>query len=248
MAAREEPDAAQLFEDLTFDELAEQAAQALHNQTGEVLSDAALDEVRTRAREIVSGTSAETPRGALPGALEGMQDMHNLTLAIGLPVPRILFAQMVEAAAASAGRKKVWLRQLKDMSAVRETGCIQVDFYDVQAGKKNTAYLVLEECDENHDFGAQLDKVYSRIAEDKQDEIRKHLSMLVYLGRSAYGQMLVKNGPTLAKITQHLPPGDDGKPFDPRVIGVDPANTTLYISLPKTKRVGIFVRFASATS
>jgi hypothetical protein len=251
-------DVAQLFEDLTIDELAEQAADALRMQRREAgedadtsvdLTEAELDAARARARQIIDETRAAQAEAKAAGdedagALAGMQDMHALSLSIGLPVPRILFDQIIEASTATPARKKTWRRQVQAMSDVKETGCIQADFFDTRTREKNTAYLVLEECGEDHDLGAQLDKVFSRIAPEKQDEIKKHLSMLIYLGRSAYGQMMMKMMPTLSKAVKKIPIDAEEKEFDPRVLGVDPTTTTLVVTLPGTRRVGIFVRLA----
>lgn len=245
---REDP-AAELFEDLRIDELAENAAEAMRRQNGGAgLTDADVEAARARAREIIDETRAaeskKAPGGGAAGPLAGMHEMHALSLSIGLPVPRILFGQMVEASTATAAQKKAWHRQLKGMSKVKETGCIQADFFDTGTQEKNTAYLVLEECGEDHDLGAQLGKIYSRIPPEKQGEIRRHLSVLIHLGRSAYGQMLKKMMPVLHKVGKKIPAQGGDKPFDPCVLGVDPANTTLFIMPPGTRRVGIFVRLA----
>jgi len=240
-------DVADLFDELTLDELTERAAEA-QRAAGTELSEADLDAVQVRAREIIAETresqrlaasEAKASGTEAAGPLAGMDDMHALSLSIGLPVPRLLFSQAINASSATKGRKKAWLRELKVMSDVKETGCIQADFFDTQTREQNTAYLVLEECGEDHDLGAQLDKVFSRVAEDKHDDIRKHLSMLVYLGRSAYGQMMMKMVPLLTKLGKKLPDG-----FDPRQLVIDPDNTTLSLNIAGTRRVGIFVRLA----
>jgi hypothetical protein len=239
---------ADLFDELTIGELAERAADA-QRAAGTEVSDADLDAAQVRARTII----AETRRAAadvkesgtmlahVPAPpLAGMDDMRDLSLSIGLPVPRILFTQAVGASTATKGKKKAWMRGIGAMSDVSETGCIQADFFDTSTQAQNTAYLVFDECGDAHDLGAQLEKIFSRVAADKHDDIKKHLSMLVYLGRSAYGQMMMKMAPLLADLGKKLP-----NDFDSRLLVVDPDNTTLSLNIAGTRRVGIFVRFAS---
>lgn len=218
------------LDDLAFDEAVEIAADAQSDEGVDVGA------ARERAREIVDQVRTDGDSGSLAG----LQDMHNLSLAIGLPVPRILFSQIVNAANAPENRKKVWRREIKGMSDLTETGCIKVDFRNQSTGEDDTVYLVFDECQEDHDLGAQLEKIYSVIPESKQDDIRKHLSTLVLLGRSAYGQMIIKMAPLLEKIKKKMP--DE---FEPRRLCIDAKNTTIFLPEVDTSRVGIFVRFES---
>lgn len=238
----------ELSEDCTDQELAENVAEIVRRQnSGAKLTNADVEVLRARAQEIVTKNRAaigETKGGAVKAQLVGMDEIHNFPLSIGLPAPRTLFGQMVEASTATATQKKAWHRQLEGMSEITEIGSIRVDFFDIGTQKKDTAYLVLGECEENHDLGAQLDKIFPRIPREKHDEIRRHLSILIHLGRWAYGQMMVKMMPVLDEIREKIPAQGDDKPFDPRILGVDPTNTTFYIMLPGTRRTGIFVRLA----
>jgi len=223
---------------LIFDEATDRAAEALFAKraaTGEAaIGRAERAAAQERAREILGKAGAANGEGPLAG----IQDMHNLSLAIGLPAPRILFDAMVDAAAATNKEKKVWRRQLMRMSEVQETGCIKVDF----AGKKGSAYLVLDECGPGHNLTAQLNKLYARVPNERRGEILNHLSALVHLGRAAYSQMMVQMMPTLEAIGKKIRVAGA---FDPRLLGVDPANTTLYVPHTGNRRVGIFVRLSS---
>ena len=71
--------------------------------------------------------SLPPPRGGAEGGAAGLRDMRNLSLSIGLPVPRILFDAMVEASRGTDGEKEAWRRELGQMSEVTETGC-RIDF------------------------------------------------------------------------------------------------------------------------
>lgn len=223
--------------ELTFDEVADRAADALSAERRAAgltdLTEAEREAAEERARGLINEASGDSD-----GALAGMQDMHNLSLSIGLPVPRIIFGALIEETSAPGGRKKAWRRKLKQMSEVQETGCIQVDIQDA------TVYLVLDGCGPDHDLGAELDKVYSRTPEDRHEEIRKHLSVLVYLGRAAYAQMMIKMDDLLQEVGKKFPAPDS---FDPRVLGIDPANTTFYSPSASERRVGIFVRLSDET-
>jgi len=232
-------------DDATIDDLAERVIEAHHAAGGKDLGETDRVAAQARAREIINEAR---DRADDNGALAGLHDMRKLSLAIGMPVPRILFNAMIDAAAVSESRRRTWRRQLK--FGVKETGCIQVDFQDIHTKENDIAYLVLDKCGPGHDLSAELDKLYTRIPESRQDEIRKHLSVLVYLGRAAYSQMMAEMMLLLTEIGKKIPcPADDAAgpvAFDPRMLGVDPANTTIYIPYTQEQRVGIFVRFASA--
>lgn len=226
----------ELFDEITLDEVVEKAA-GVRREAGEDLSPGDVEAARARAKELVD----EARQDPESGLLAGRKDMQNLALSIGLPVPRALFDVMIDAGTAPPARKKALRQQLPAMSPVTETGCIRADFFDTTTQAPNVVFLVLEACDAAHDLGAQLDKIYGRLKPDKREEIRNHLSMLVYLGRTAYGQMLAGNPDLVKKLLRKLPAG-----FDPHVLNVDPANTTLFLGAPcDGRRVGIFVRLES---
>jgi len=238
----------ELFEDETLEELTDKIA-ASQKEAGKDLSEDDIKAAQARAKTIIQETReaqqlAKETSGQADTPLDGMEDMRALSLSIGLPVPRILFAQLVKATTSSTrDQKRDWIRKIMALSEIKATGCIQVDFLDNTTKEKNTAYMVLDVCGKDHDLGAQLDKVFSRVSSEKQEEIRKHLSMLIFLGRSAYGQLMVEGTTLLMDIAKTLPPSKN--PFDPRQLVVDPTNTTLYLDIPGTRRVGIFVRLAS---
>lgn len=238
MAASEEES---IFGEDTLRELTDQAAAAHRAAGGNEITEDEKAAAQERARALID-ESRES--GGAAGPVAGMEAMHALSLAIGLPVPRILFDAMVETSTATAGRKKAWRRQLKKMTSVKEQGCIKVEFYDVVDKKPNTAYLILDRCGVEHDLTAELDKIFSRIPEDKKPEIQKHLSALVYLGRSAYGQMATKMNSLLQDIGKKITASD----FDPMTLGIGYDNTTFYVPHVDGSRVGIFVRLQDEVS
>lgn len=229
-----------LLEDVTLGELAEQGAETLGDHK---LTQDEMDGVQTRAREIVDKARAD---GTSP--LDGMEDMHKLTLSIGVVVPRVLFAGAIAASTATAARKKSWMKQIGNMDP--DVGCIKVDFLNSETGDADVAYLRLEECGADHDLGAQLEKLYAVIKPENRAKVMEQLSMIVFLGRSAYGQMFVKLRPILDKIARKVPANASAdasaeKPFAFRDLEVDYANTTLHTTIPGTRRVGIFVRLSA---
>ncbi|GFR91530.1 hypothetical protein ElyMa_002594900 [Elysia marginata] len=222
------------------------AAEGMRRQNGEAECTKAEEAAHFQKKADEACAAEVRPTGGAP--VENRDVLQAFSFLIGLPVPRILFGQMVEATTATAARKKAWRSLLQKAAGTSETGCIQVDFFDRVASKKNTAFLVLEECGESHDLGAQLDKLLLRMPPRGPNEIRKHLSALIYLGRMVYTQVMSKLRPTLEEIRKKLPAQSGGKPFDLHFLGVDPTNTTLFIDLPKARRVGIYVRLAEETS
>ena len=220
------------LEEVLWEEVVGQVTQERHDGEGALTEDE-VRFARTRARELVAGVRAgEDP------PLAGLRDMQLLAQAMGLPVPRILFAEMIARCSATTERKRAFSRGLKDMSPLTETGCISTDFLDRTTGAAGKAFLVLEPCEADHDLGAQLDPFYARIPPEKQEDIRQFLSMLVYMGRQTFHHMLETKRALVGEITKKLPEG-----FDPSALGVDPANTTLFLPPPCSQRVGIFVRY-----
>ncbi len=250
-----------LLDDLTLDDIVAKTVEA-RRAAGETIEPEELANIKQRASEIINAAreraatqahdKSDTPtaNGAPPGlenhpsAVTGLEDARALSLAIGLPAARILFEAMIANCGATESRKKAMRRDAKKMSKLTETGCIKVDFFNGAKGQADVAYLLLAECPANHDLSAQIHKLFSHIPEERFDEIRKHLSMLVYLGRTSYAQMLSENEPLVARIRRTMP-----GTFDARALRINPNNTTMYLG-PDTRndsagwepRVGIFVR------
>jgi hypothetical protein len=225
-----------LQEELTLGVATDLALGALkNNNPAAALSQEEIEKAQEKALKIVEGAKAT---GNTP--LKGMQDMRNLSLSIGLPVPRVLFESLINKVEATPGRKKIWRKAISGMSEIKVLGCIDVKLPASGGKSEDIAYLVLEKCGKTHDLTAQLNKLYSRIPASRREEIRGHLSMLIYLGRSAYSLMANKLEPTLKEVGKKLP-----KEFDPFVMGVDYGNTTLYLPYGGDDRVGIFVHLKS---
>lgn len=201
-----------------------------------VLGDDAADEMRDDVRAIAQRMRDDSSAREV---VKGMQEFRALQLSAGAPTPRVLFGEVARALNCTSSRRAAVARKLAKCVPNRGTGCLKVDFYDTQTLGPNVAYLVLDECEADHDLGAQLELLYSRSKESRHKDILAHLSHLIHLGRAAYSCSVNDAATTLRQLAKKLPEGFD--PLGPAL--VDPVNTTLYLPLPNSRRVGIFVRF-----
>jgi hypothetical protein len=203
------------------------AVRAAALRGGTPLAPEVIAEARERATRILSDTS--------PADADGFRDLRNMTLAIGLPATRALFHQMIAACGAKGRRKAAAMREVAEFSPVTEVGCMKVDFHDRTCGRGRVAYLVLEPCPRDHDFGAQLDKLKARTSEEKWPEILRHLSMLVHIGQTVYAETAGSHADLVRRLT-----GGGGERY--LKLKVDGLNTTLYLDEGWPERIGIFVR------
>ncbi|NBP86347.1 MAG: hypothetical protein EBU23_15095, partial [Mycobacteriaceae bacterium] len=176
--------------------------------------------------------------GATPEDREGLQSLQNLSLSMGLPAARACFRMMLEANDAAPPLRAWANRQIDGFSPVTEVGCLQVDYFDAAARKPAVARILLEECDRDHDFGAQLGALRARVSADKWAEVIKHVSMLVHLGRSVYSQLADANRPLIRKIYGRPDTHDCAAEMK---LGVDSRNTTLFVDPRWPRRIGIFI-------
>jgi len=189
------------------------------------------DKLTARATEFLGKLSDEDKRG--------IQDLHNLSLSMGLPAARATFTMMVEAAGLHGKKKTKISNAILNISPVTEVGCYKVDFFNKDTGKADVAYMLLDVCHRDHDLGAELDCLKKHATEEKWAEILKHLSMLVALARKTYSET--------ARSHISLIRGIFGlSAFDPCTAyldyKVDPGNTTLYIDPTWPTRIGIWIK------
>jgi hypothetical protein len=182
----------------------------------------------------------------------GAGHAHALAVSIGAAVPRRLFGAAIGGAAAGEEQKKGWRRVLEKAlgDGGKDQGCISVDFYDTRSRRRETAYLLLEDVGAGHDLGAELDKLYGRTAAEAREKLTKELSVLVFLGRSAYGQVLMfldRRSSEAASVLEEVA-GRQAAPVDFKELTIDPANTTFYLAAYPEARVGIRVKIGGAGS
>ncbi len=173
---------------------------------------------------------------------DGLRDMQNLTLSMGLPMTRAVFRQMVTASGKRGAVKRAAKAEIVTIPPVTEIGCMEVNYYDVVAGAPGKAYLRLAECPRGHDLDAQLGKLRPRVADDGWGKVLQNLGILIRLGRSIYTTVAQQK---LGLIRQLFDLGEaDGceRFLD---LQVDAANTTLFLDAAWPNRIGIYVDLAS---
>jgi hypothetical protein len=173
---------------------------------------------------------------------EGLKDLQNLTLSMGLPATRATFQFMIKAANLRGEAKKNALSAVADFSPLTEVGCMKVDFFNQTLGAPDVAYLILDKCPRLHNLGAQIDKLKAHVSDEKWPEVIRSLSMLVHIGRSVYGQTARKHLDLIRQI--HGSAADDPctKFLD---LQIDRENTTLFLDPSWPSRIGIFIRLST---
>jgi hypothetical protein len=169
---------------------------------------------------------------------EGLKDLQNLTLAMGIPGTRLLFQSMVENSKLRGVAKKDALATIDKFSPITEVGCMKIDFFNKTTNSPDIAYLLLDKCSKNHNFGEQLDKIKCHISDTKWQDVIKSISMLIHVGRSVYSQLARMNIDLIKKIYNIQDDAQCAKYLD---LQVDMTNTTLFNN--DADRLGIFVRF-----
>jgi hypothetical protein len=223
-------------DDQIFDEIVE-AIQRTAAAPSEA-KDADDDGVRQRAIDIVEEVrDDETMR-------EGMKDMQALSFSIGAPLFRGLFAALVAASTASDARKRQWLRTAKDADTGRgNVGCMEFGVPAGPGGPATKAYAVLRPCAADHDLGAQLQKLDSRLGPKARHRLREELSVLRVLGLRVFADMCTRLKRTIAAVLKKVPGDYTIEQF--ATLTTDPANTTMLTGVPAAGRIGIFIDLES---
>ena len=226
-----------------LDKATDGAVQAYKNM-GHDVGTSEIRAAQERAQAIIKASQEKGITGSM--VMNDQEKMHAMSAAIGMPVPRIMFSHMIDCAEAPIKTKEAWISDLQEIENSvlsgkmrTRTGCMELKFRDT-SGALVTAYFVLDACTDAHDFGAELEKIYTRISPDQHDVIRKHMSVLLYFGRTAFFNMFTMAQDLMEEISAAI-----SKTFNYQMLKMDPANTTLYLPPPCTVRVGMFVRFAS---
>lgn len=215
------------LDEYKLEEATDAAVRMLRNAPdGQVIDE---ERVRRLARQV-----AENPTEFTEGAAHAQAVM----MALGLPVPRILLADLVECCAAPAAAKREFREKVANLSEITETGsmCFEVK---TPAGPVK-AFVALDECPDGHDLGAELDKIYRLVPEDKKPQVLEHVSAIVNAGRSVFGRVVVAHAKFVQDIVATMPDGFEGaQRFR---LQLDPSNTTFSLPPPCSKRVGVIVR------
>jgi hypothetical protein len=174
---------------------------------------------------------------------DGVKDLKNLTLSMGLHAMRESLNIMVEEFAPENNIAEI-MQGIKDISPVTEIGCMQVDFFNNTTGAPDKVYIVLDRCPRDHDLDAQFARLKPHVSADKWTEVCKSFSMLIFIGRSVYSQESRKNIKLIQKI---IGVSDDSGEHMENVsqyldYKIDPANTTLCLDNTWSHRIGIYIR------
>ncbi len=175
----------------------------------------------------------------------GLEQARAVMTSMGLPVPRVLLAEMVEIVEQRGGLEPEKLEALRSqvaaLSPITEVGSIKFELK--QGDVTSVAHVALAECGADHDLGAELEKIYRRIPSSKKPEVLRHLSALVNAGRRTFGETVERHIDTVRELTAAMPPEFREGPFR---LALDEANTTFSLPAPCTKRVGLHVNLRTA--
>lgn len=178
---------------------------------------ALIDAARARASAICADAS--------PDDVAGVRDLHDLVSAVAAPAAWVSF-RCAAAAARAAGAPGAAQLEAEARALAPLSGAMEVSFRD----GAEKFFICLDACAPTHDLGAELEKFGPRFSGENRAEILQHLSRLVFLGRSAFAQLVSRRAA--------------GAPELPAALQVDPANTTLFLCEHWPVRVGLFVRRA----
>jgi hypothetical protein len=173
--------------------------------------------------------------------LDGALDMIKLTLSVGSPVPSILFSEIVNSCDISDQEKMYYNSKLRDLIPT-EVGCIQIgEFVDVK-GQTRSGYIVYKECDDSHHIEDEI-RNFIRLYTNNKD-IRKKIKENMYtqlhqFSRTGYMSYLhLKDlGADVFKALETKYPPD----FDHNKLEYSPSKGVFSLSLPDTKKVGIYI-------
>lgn len=230
-APQESPAAYTLLNDIAMKDAVDIAARNHLAASGAAATEEQLRTAKTKATELLKEM---TP--------DGMRDLRQLTISIGMPAAKLALKQLVDFGAAPDPVKASLRQDIDRVSELTEHGCQEVAFFNKREQKPDKAFLRLDECEAAHDLTAQLNKLAPFIPPPKRPEIQKHLTALIYIGRSVYADVVKRNEGLVREILRYLPAGDR---VDASSLRVDPANTTLCVHPKCPKRVGIMVTLAS---
>lgn len=187
----------------------------------------------------------EDARRKDPNAVAGFEEIRKHAATIGFPAVRETFTILLERGFSPGPERDEMMKKLSDLFPITEVGSIEVEFFNKALGRADKAHLVLQRCPREHDLGAQLDKLRNSFdpahAEAMWASVQKQLSILVFIGRDVYKRTVEQAGGFVAQLCRvcDLPAGLLAS------LGVDKANTTLYLDPEWPERVGIFVHLES---
>jgi hypothetical protein len=199
--------------------------QKIQDDDPQKIQDDDQQKIKNRANEILKEDE------------EGARDLHNLTISMGLHAVRQTMHFMIDSVNIhnSSMRKKL-TREISQIHKITEIGCMNLDYHTPNGLKR--AYIRLDKCDIDHNLDLQLNKIKPFILTEKWQELMKHISVLVFFGRTVYSKMSRQHSDLIKKIMCLSADDNIDHLYDYRI---DMTNTTLFV-LPEYKyRIGIFI-------
>jgi hypothetical protein len=173
--------------------------------------------------------------------LDGALDMIKLTLSVGSPVPSILFTEIINSCDISDHKKSYYNSKIRD-SMPKDVGCIQIGrFVDVM-GQSRSGFIVYKECDDSHHIEDEIRDFVRLYTHDKN--IRKKIKESIYTqlhqfsrtGYMSYLHLKDQNTEIFTALETKYPAD-----FDHNKLEYSPSKGQFSLSLPGTKKVGIFI-------
>ena len=192
---------------------------------------------KEKEKEIISAKAQEIINNTTKEDIEGLKNLQNYSLSIGLPAVRGLFQIMIEESVLQDGDKQKMFHQVSNFSPITEVGCTEIQFYNTETKLISTAHILLDRCPHNYDFGVNLEKLKKCISLEGMEKINYNMSMMIQTARALY-RKIAKDHINLICYINGLKNNDPCLEFlDTKV---DFANTTLYLQkFPITDRIGI---------
>ena len=176
-----------------------------------------------------------------PSELDGALDMLKLTLSIGSQVPVILFAEIINSCNITDQEKIYYNSKLTELMVIN-IGCIQIgDFVDIM-GQTRSGYIVYKECGDDHHIEDEI-RNFTHLCTHNKD-IRKKIKESIFLqlhqfsrtGYMAYLHMKDLASNIFETLENKYPPG-----FDHNKLEYSPSKGEFYLTIPNTKKVGIYI-------
>jgi hypothetical protein len=197
-------------------------------------------EVTTEQVNKIKNVIAESRQGK--NGLGGAKDMFNLTISVGIQVPRILFADLINACSMNDTRKSYYAMKLSKIM-IKETGSIGFKYINASTKEEKTGYIVYERCDDDHHIQTEIDNyldITSSTPESREKNnlvIISQIKKIFGIGHSIYCHMIEACSGVFDSVQEFFPSG-----FDLEEIKYNAEKAEFYLDIPNSSRVGIFIR------
>lgn len=148
-----------------------------------------------------------------PAAAEGMKDIQNMHLAIGLPAAKMLLWYSLEYLPAVTRDRKFanrLRRAIDGVSPITDQSCFEVEYRDSGRGRQEKAYIVAQPCTGEYSALDQQEKIRRFVSADEWPKVLNYMSTVLSLVRSAYVDLVRSPGlQKMLRLAHCLPAGAD---------------------------------------